>query len=191
MASLNSISVKSGFSRRSRRTGSTSDLASISVREAGSGHYGKSSKHLSSKIRIATWNVGTLKKRSNEVVETLSRRHIDICGFQEHRWSGSLLPYQTRLLTGKNLSYKLYWCCSQERYGGAGILLSEQWIDKVFEVKLVFDRVVLKLIIGEAVFSFFSILLLNLVYPRQSKKYSMIIYKLLFQRYLSLNHSSL
>ena len=120
MASLNSISVKSGISRRARRTGSTSGLASFSVREAGSGHYGESSKHLSSsKIRIATWNVGTLKKRSNEVVETLSRRHIDICGIQEHRWSGSLLPNQTRFLTGKNSRYKFllvwfpggtWWC---------------------------------------------------------------------------------
>ena len=95
MASLNLISVKSGTSRHSRRTGSTSGLASFSVREEGSGHYGKSSKYLLSKIRIATWNVATLKKRSNEVVETLSRRYIDICGIQKHRgsiaWSNSPL----------------------------------------------------------------------------------------------------
>ena len=135
MASPNSISVRSGSSRRSRRIGNTSGLTLFSVGEAGSGHYGKSSKHILSKIRIATF--GTLKKRGNEVVETLSRRHIDICGIQEHRWSGSLLPNQTCLVIGKNSRYKFYWCGFQEGLGGAGIFLFEQWVDKVFEVKRV------------------------------------------------------
>ena len=34
-------------------------------------------------IRIASWNVGTMKGRSLEVVETLERRNIDICCVQE------------------------------------------------------------------------------------------------------------
>ena len=36
-------------------------------------------------IRIATLNVGTTKGRSNEIVEMLSRRLIDICCVQESR----------------------------------------------------------------------------------------------------------
>ena len=116
MASLNSFSVKSSTSRRYRRTGNASSFASFPVREVGSSLYGKSSKHLN-KFRTATWNVGTLKRRSNEVIETLSRRRIDVCGVQEHRWSGSLLPNQTRFLSGKNIKFKFYRCGSKDGHG--------------------------------------------------------------------------
>ena len=36
-------------------------------------------------IQIATLNVGTMRGRSNEIVEILSRRLIDICCVQESR----------------------------------------------------------------------------------------------------------
>ena len=45
---------------------------------AGSGHCGKSSKHLRN-FRVGTLNVNTLKGRVCEVVETLSRRKVDLC----------------------------------------------------------------------------------------------------------------
>ena len=37
-------------------------------------------------LRISSWNVGTFKGRSAEVVETLARRNVDICCLQEVRW---------------------------------------------------------------------------------------------------------
>jgi len=40
------------------------------VREAGSGHCGESSEH-PTRFRVATWNIGSLKKRDSEVVETV------------------------------------------------------------------------------------------------------------------------
>ena len=39
-------------------------------------------------FRIATLNVGTMRGRSSEVVETMSRRGIDLCCMQEVRWRG-------------------------------------------------------------------------------------------------------
>ena len=47
-------------------------------------------------------NVGTLKRRSNEVVETITRKNIDICAIQEHRWSGGIEANQSHVLKGKN-----------------------------------------------------------------------------------------
>ena len=65
-------------------------LTIILVREAGSSHCGKPSKH-STKLRAATWNEGNLKSRSIELVEKLSRRSVDVCGVQEHRWQCRLV----------------------------------------------------------------------------------------------------
>jgi len=103
---------------------------------------------------VATWNVGSLKKRDGEVVETLSRRKIDLCGVQEHRWAGGLTPNQTRFIKGKDSHYKFYWCGNKEGQGGAGILLAEHWVDKVFEVVRISDRIILlRLVIGKVVFT--------------------------------------
>ena len=63
----------------------------------------------------------------------------------KHRWSGSLFPNQTRLLTGKNTKLKFYWCGPKDDHE-AGILLSEQWVDKVFEVQFISDRIVFNIL---------------------------------------------
>ena len=64
---------------------------------AGSGHCGKSSKHLRN-FRVGTLNVNTLKGRVCEVVETLSRRKVDLCCVQETRYRGG----HCRIITGKD-----------------------------------------------------------------------------------------
>ena len=38
------------------------------------------------KLRVATLNVGSMRSRDSEVVETLTRRKIDLCFIQETRW---------------------------------------------------------------------------------------------------------
>ena len=62
------------------------------------------------------------------------------------------------MITGKNSRYKFYWSGNDAGTGGVGLLLSEKWIEKVFEVKRYSDRVMLiKIIIGESVVSFLSV----------------------------------
>jgi hypothetical protein len=39
-------------------------------------------------VRIASWNVGSLTKRSGEVVDVLRKRRVDVCCMQEARWKG-------------------------------------------------------------------------------------------------------
>ena len=46
----------------------------------------QSGKHNHELFRLGTWNVGTLRGRTGEIVETLNRRKIDICCVQEVRW---------------------------------------------------------------------------------------------------------
>ena len=45
-------------------------------------------KEVSGGILIATLNVGTMRGRSDKIVEMLSRRQTIICSVQESRWKG-------------------------------------------------------------------------------------------------------
>ena len=94
--------------------GNVSGLASCQVWEAGSGHCGESSKHLR-KFRVGTLNVNTLRGRVCEVVETLSRRKVDVCCIQETRYRGG----SCRTIKGKDTWYKLYWSGNDK--GTAGV----------------------------------------------------------------------
>ena len=106
------------------------------------------------------------------MVETLSRRRVDICGVQEHGDKGSLEPNQVRILTGKDCKYKFFFCAQQSGHGGAGILLAESWADKVIEVQRVSDRILLlKLIIGKAVFTFLSVYAPQVNLPAAEKEH--------------------
>ena len=73
------------------------------------------------KFRIASLNVGTLRGRYNEVVETISRRNVDLCCLQETRWRGA----SARMIEGKDSRYKLFWVGNDKGTGGVGVLLSE------------------------------------------------------------------
>ena len=99
-----------------------------------------SGKHKHELFRLGTCNVGTLRGRVGEIIETLNQRKIDICCVQEVRWRGT----STRTITGKNNSqYKLFWIGNEIENGGVGIFVAKKWIKKVLEVKLVRDRLMM------------------------------------------------
>ena len=133
--------------------GNVSGLASCQVWEAGSGHCGKSSKHLR-KFKVGTLNVNTLRGRVCEVVETLSRRKVDVCCIQETRYRGG----SCRTIKGKDTRYKLYWSGNDKGTAGVGVFVAEEFTEKVFEVQRVSDRIILvKLIVGQRVVTFLSV----------------------------------
>ena len=101
-----------------------------------------------SKFRVGTLNVGTLRGRSGEVVETLSRRKVDVCCVQETRWRGA----SARMVTGKESEYKIFWVGNNKGTGGVGLMVNKKWVDKVIDVKRVNDRLMLiKLMVGKRV----------------------------------------
>ena len=62
------------------------------------------------------------------------------------------------MITGKDSLYKFFWSGNDAGTGGVGFLLSEKWIDKVFDVKRYSDRVMpIKVITGESVVTFLSV----------------------------------
>ena len=153
MAMTTTDTLLGGANRHQSSVGDVSGLASCQVWEAGSGHCGKSSKHLR-KFRVGTLNVNTLRGRVCEVVETLSRRKVDVCCIQETRYRGG----NCRIIKGKDTRYKLYWSGNDKGTAGVGVFVAEEWIEKVFEVQRVSDRILLvKLIVGLRVVTLLSV----------------------------------
>ena len=83
--------------------------------------------------------MNTLRGRVCEVVEILSHRKVDVCCIQDTR-------------------YKHYWSGNDKGTVGVGVFVAEEWIEKVFEVQRVSDRIILlKLIVGQRVVTFLSV----------------------------------
>ena len=80
--------------------------------------------------KLRAWNVGTMLGKTSEVVETVGRRHIDICCIQESGWKG----FSARLVSVKGVKYKFTWSGDNSGFGGVDVLPNENWIDKVISV---------------------------------------------------------
>ena len=154
-------SLHGGYCPVDQTTGSVARSANPRVRTAGPPcPLAKVDVRHPARLRVATLNVGTLRDKEPEVVETISRRRIDLCCLQEIRLPGSLDANQTMdIRLDNNTMYKLYFCGNKRGLqNGVGILLAEKWIDKVISVKRFSDRLMLlKLVIGGAVFTFTSL----------------------------------
>ena len=98
-----------------------------------------------------TLNVGTMKQKASEVVETVSRRRVDLWCLQETRWKME----GVKQIVGKDSCFKLFWSGNDKGTGGVGVLLAEEWWEKIFEVVRVSDRIILiRMTIGKTVFVF-------------------------------------
>ena len=87
-------------------------------------------KGINRDICIATLNVGSVRGQSNENVEMLPRRLIDICCVQESRWRGE----SAQKIAGRNSYYKFFWKGDDSGSGGVGVLVAGKWIDNVVSV---------------------------------------------------------
>ena len=106
------------------------------------------------KIRVGSLNVGTMRGRASEIVETVSRRGISICAIQESRWKGQ----SARMLIGKDSKYKFYWCGDETGYGGVGLLLEEALVENVISVVRLSNRIMfIRIMIGKVIVRIFSV----------------------------------
>ena len=109
-------------------------------------------------LRVGSVNVGTMRGREGEVVEMAASRHLDFCCLQETGWKGE----GTRKLGG----YKFFWMGREEGYHGVGVLVAEEWIEKVLDVKRWSERImVLRVVRGE-----FDICVCTAIRERQGRK---------------------
>ena len=84
-------------------------------------------------VRVDTLNIGTMTGRGRELADMMERRNIDILCLQETKWKGS----KARNIGGK---CKLFYKGADARKNGIGIVVREELIESVREVKRVSDR---------------------------------------------------
>ena len=109
----------SGGAGNHRIVGRVSGLAARGCGAAGSGPSGESSE-CPKTFRIGTLNVGTMRGKASEVVETVSRRGADLCCLQETRWKKD----GVKQIVGKDSRFKMFWSGNDNSTGGVGILLT-------------------------------------------------------------------
>uniref|UniRef100_A0A1S3X3C6 Craniofacial development protein 2-like n=1 Tax=Nicotiana tabacum TaxID=4097 RepID=A0A1S3X3C6_TOBAC len=113
-------------------------------RGSGVGTRGKEGKEKKGgyRLRIESWNIGTLTGKSIELAKILQKRKVNIACVQETRWAGS----KERNADG----YKLWYSGVVRSKNGVGILVDRDLRGSVVEVRRVNNRLIfIKLVIGE------------------------------------------
>ncbi|KAK3516022.1 hypothetical protein QTP70_001865 [Hemibagrus guttatus] len=85
-------------------------------------------------LRIGTLNVGTMTGKGRELADMMERRRVDILCVQETRWKGS----KARSI---GAGFKLLYYGVDSKRNGVGVVLKEEFVRNVLEVKRVSDRV--------------------------------------------------
>ncbi|KAK3514119.1 hypothetical protein QTP70_005119 [Hemibagrus guttatus] len=85
-------------------------------------------------LRIETLNVGTMTGKGRELADMMERRKVDILCVQETRWKGS----KARSI---GAGFKLFYYGVDSKRNGVGVVLKEEFVRNVLEVKGVSDRV--------------------------------------------------
>jgi len=101
------------------------------------------------KVRLASWNIGSLTGKSIELVKELRRRRISITCVQETKWVGA----KARLVDG----FKLWYSGSIKARNGVGILVEEELLDFVVEVSHKSDHIMaIKVLVGSEIINVVS-----------------------------------
>ncbi|KAK3545589.1 hypothetical protein QTP70_008138 [Hemibagrus guttatus] len=85
-------------------------------------------------LRIGTLNVGAMIAKGRELADMMERRKVDILCVQETRWKGS----KARSI---GAGFKLFYYGVDSKRNGVGVVLKEEFVRNVLEVKRVSDRV--------------------------------------------------
>ncbi|XP_046976378.1 uncharacterized protein LOC124542478 [Vanessa cardui] len=87
------------------------------------------------KLRLASWNLGTMTGRSTELSEILKTRQINACCVQETKWKGS----KSRDIGN---GYQLVYHGVDTKRNGVGIVLDENLKTRVIDVVRKNDRLI-------------------------------------------------
>ena len=87
------------------------------------------------RIRVGTWNVGSLTGKLLELADVLGRHKVDIACFQETKWKGSS--------TKEGNGYKLWYSGSRSARNGVGVILAAGLKDNVVQVIRRSDRIMM------------------------------------------------
>jgi hypothetical protein len=104
-----------------------------------------------SRVRVGTWNIGTLTGKHREVVDTMIRRRVNILCVQETKWKGQ------KAKEVEDTGFKLWYTGNTSTKNGVVIVLDKSLKDGVVDIKRQGDRIILvKLLVGDLVFNVIS-----------------------------------
>ncbi|KAG2608426.1 hypothetical protein PVAP13_4NG319001, partial [Panicum virgatum] len=103
------------------------------------------------RIRIGSWNVGSLTGKLRELVDVAIRRHVNILCVQETKWKGQ------KAKEVEDTGFKLWYTGATPGRNGVGILIDRSLKDGVVEVRRQGDRIILiRLVVGDLVLNVIS-----------------------------------
>jgi len=103
------------------------------------------------RLRVGSWNVGSLTGKLREVVDAMTRRRVNILCVQETKWSGQ------KAREVEDTGYKLWYSGATATRNGVGIVIDKSLKDGVVDIKRRGDRIILvKLLVGDLVLNIIS-----------------------------------
>ncbi|PUZ51569.1 hypothetical protein GQ55_6G198200 [Panicum hallii var. hallii] len=124
--------------------------------EQGSSHFSRRVRRVRklaepTRIRLGSWNVGSLTGKLRELVDVAIRRRVNILCVQETKWKGQ----KAKEVEGSG--FKLWYTGTTSGRNGVGILIDKSLKDGVVDVRRQGDRIILvRLVIGDLVLNVIS-----------------------------------
>jgi exonuclease III len=104
-----------------------------------------------SRVRVGTWNVGSLTGKLREVVDTMIRRRVNILYIQETKWKGQ------KAKKVEDTSFKLWYTRNTSIKNDVCIVLDKSLKDGVVNIKRQGDMIILvKLLVVDLIFNVIS-----------------------------------
>ncbi|XP_048483178.1 craniofacial development protein 2-like [Plutella xylostella] len=103
------------------------------------------------RLRIGSWNVGTMTGRGAELANILQKRRINIACLQETKWKGT----KARELSD---GYKFFYCGKDGKRNGVGIVLDKDLKNNIIEINRVSDRIIyIRILLGDLALTIMSV----------------------------------
>jgi hypothetical protein len=124
--------------------------------EQGSSHFPRRVRRVRkvaepTRIRLGSWNIGSLTGKLRELVDVAIRRRVNILCVQETKWKGQ----KAKEVEGSG--FKLWYTGTTSGRNGVGILIDKSLKDGVVDVRRQGDRIILvRLVIGDLVLNVIS-----------------------------------
>ena len=96
---------------------------------------GKKIREKENQAKIGLSNVGTMTGIGREVAHRMERRRVDALCVQETRWKGA----KARCISE---GYKMWYCGSGNKRNGVEIVLKNDYVDRITELRRTSDRII-------------------------------------------------
>jgi exonuclease III len=104
-----------------------------------------------SRMRVGTWNVGSLTGKLREVVDTMIIRRVNILCVQETKWKGQ------KAKEVEDTGFKLWYTGNTSTNNDVDIVLDKSLKDEVVDIRRQEDKIILvKLLVGDLIFNVIS-----------------------------------